>query len=83
MNSPYLNNVILVIRDIHEKQYIHRDISIRNIMFTRDAARNEVNALLIDFEYAVKTNRVGTDAIAARTVSMIVFCEANTGLTFQ
>lgn len=64
---------MIVLRACFLKGILHRDISKRNILFTK--INGIIQALLIDFEYAVRVGRMGTDAVADRTVRVMnSFC---------
>lgn len=55
-----------VIRVLNQRGYVHRDISLRNILLY--FYLGQLRGLLIDLEYAVRNNRVGSDTVGNRTV---------------
>ncbi len=65
--QPISNESCVVIEKIYEKGYIHRDISISNVLL--DPTGDESRGLLIDYDYAIHRNRAGHTAAGRRTVS--------------
>ena len=58
----------------HEKKYLHRDISLRNILLGGKAnGDGERNGLLIDFDYAVSSILERVISLGHRTVSACLF----------
>lgn len=59
----------LAMEGMKEKHYIHRDISLRNIMLGgEENEKGERNGVLIDFDYAIRQLAGRILASAQRTV---------------
>ncbi len=65
--NDILSKSYSVIENIYAKGYIHRDISIANVML--EPTGDEFRGLLIDYDYAIHIARVSKGAAGRRTVS--------------
>ncbi|KLO18786.1 hypothetical protein SCHPADRAFT_924849 [Schizopora paradoxa] len=59
------SDIVHAIRILHTAGILHRDISFRNILLYEH--KDELRGLLIDYDYAVRMDRLTSEAIADRT----------------
>ena len=67
--------LVIVIDEIHKAGYLHRDISLRNIILVEeDGSGPERRGFLIDYDYCINFLQDREAAMGSRTVSVNVFC---------
>lgn len=73
-----------IIRNLFYIDIIHRDISIGNILYTCNKARDRIRGLLIDFDHAIDLQNSQRDnscvgTVAFISVRVLVFSTSGTG----